>query len=134
MKKIFLILLVFVSVSTFAQNEPDDIIKKFFDFYETDSPEKAVEYIFSTSKWMSDSKDQIENVKTRLDRAIEQIGLYKGFNKISSKSIGDLHLTKTIILVRHERQPLRFNFTLYQAEDKWAIYNFSFDDSFDDEF
>lgn len=130
-----LVLLAFISnpFATSAQENTQVIVEKFFNTYQSD-PSAAIDYIFSTNEWMRDSKEQIENVKTQLNSTLKIIGSYKGNNTISTKKIANEHLIKVVVLVRHERQPLRFNFTLYKADDKWAIYNFSFDDSLDEEF
>lgn len=132
MKKVILIGLLFCSFSALSQNDPQKMNDEFFTRYKTKGANEAIDYIFSTNKWMSESKDQIENVKFKLNGTIKSIGDYHGFNLIAKRTIGD-HLSFYTFLVRYERQPLRFNFLFYKANDQWAIYTFSFDDNLDEE-
>lgn len=132
MKKLFIITLVVCSFSTFAQTDPQKMIDEFFTRYKSKSPADAVEYIFSTNKWMNDSKDQIESIKIKLNSTVKQVGDYYGYNLIAKKTVGE-HLAFYTFLVRYDRQPLRYNFLFYKANDKWAILNFSYDDGIDEE-
>ena len=61
-----LILIVLSSNSVIGQTTTENITTDFFKLYEK-SPQKAVEYIFATNKWMMDrNKDGIEKVKIQL--------------------------------------------------------------------
>ena len=132
MRKLFLLTFIIGSSSCFAQNDPQKIIDEFFSRYKSKSPIDAVDYIFSTNKWMTESKDQIENIKFKLGSTLKLLGSYYGQNQITKKTLGE-HLTLYTFLVRYDRQPLRFNFLFYKANDQWVILNFSYDDSIDEE-
>ena len=108
------------------------MIDEFFSRYKGKSPADAVDYIFSTNKWMSESKDQVGNVKFKLNGTLKVIGNYYGQNLIAKKTVGE-HLAFYTFLVRYDRQPLRYNFLFYKANDQWAILNFSYDDGIDEE-
>lgn len=132
MKKLLLLTLVLCSFSSFAQSDPQKLIDEFFSRYKSKSPADAVDYIFSTNKWMTEAKDQIENIKFKLNGTIKVVGNYYGQNLITKKTVGE-HLALYTFLVRYDRQPLRFNFVFYKANDQWTLYNFSYDDSIDEE-
>lgn len=132
MKKLLLLTLVLCSFSSFAQSDPQKLIDEFFSRYKSKSPTDAVDYIFSTNKWMNDSKDAIENVKFKLNNTVKQIGTYYGFNLIAKKTVGD-HLSLYTFLIRYDRQPLRFTMLFYKANEQWSLYTFSYDDSIDEE-
>ena len=132
MKNSFLIALVFAFFTTVAQDDPQKMINEFFTKYKNKGTNEAIDYIFSTNKWMTESTDQISNIKFKLNNTIKVLGTYYGNDLISKKTIGD-HLTLYTFLVRYERQPLRFNFMFYKANDQWVIYNYSYDDSIDEE-
>ena len=132
MKKIFLIGLLLCSLASSAQDGPQKIIDKFFSLYTTKSPNEAIDYIFSTNKWISNSKDQIENVKFKLNGTLKLIGDYTGHELITKKTVGN-HLALYTFMIRYDRQPLRFTMLFYNPKNEWRLQNFSYDDSIDDE-
>ena len=132
MKKIILITLLFRSFNVSGQDDPQKIIDQFFNLYEKKSPNEAVDYLFSTNKWMNDSKDQIDNVKFKLNGTLKLIGGYAGHDLISKKTVGD-HLTLYTFIIRYDRQPLRFSLLFYKPSNEWRLFNFSYDDSLDEE-
>lgn len=132
MKKIFLIGLLFYSFNSVAQDDPQKIIDKFFNLYTTKNANEAVDYIFSTNKWMDDSKDQIENVKFKLNGTLKLLGDYTGHSLITTKMV-DEHLTLYTFMVRYDRQPLRFSLLFYKPSTEWRLLNFSYDDNLSSE-
>lgn len=132
MKKFVLISLMFYSFVSSAQDDPQKIIDKFFSLYTTKNANEAIDYIFSTNKWMNDSKDQIENVKFRLNGTLKLIGDYTGHSLITKKTVGE-HLTLYTFMIRYDRQPLRFTMLFYKPKNEWRLQNFSYDDNIDEE-
>lgn len=132
MKKITLIALLFSSISTLAQDDPQKIIDEFFNLYKTKSSDAALDYIFGTNKWMEESEDQIENVKFKLNSTLKQMGKYRGYNLIAKKTLGK-HLALYTYLVKYDRQPLRFSLLFYNPSGEWRLQNFSYDDKIGDE-
>jgi hypothetical protein len=96
------------------------------------NPDAALDYLFGTNKWMNDSKDQIGNVKSKLNGTLKQLGTYNGYNLICKKSIGD-NLSLYTFIVRYDRQPLRFSLLFYNPSSQWRLHNFSYDDNMDEE-
>lgn len=134
MKKIILIALIFCSLKSFAQSDPQKMIDEFFKLYKEKSSDAALDYVFGTNKWMKDSKDQIENVKFKINSTVvKAMGDYYGYELITKKTIGD-KLSYYTFLLRYDRQPIRFNFLFYSPSDngQWRLQNFSFDDKIPD--
>lgn len=132
MKLIIFLLLMFSSLMLKAQDDPQKIVDQFFSLYRAKGASEAIDYIFSTNKFMNESKDQIENVKFKLNSTLKVLGKYEGFNLITKKTVGD-HLFLYTFIVRYDRQPLRFSLLFYNPSNEWRLYNFSYDDSFDEE-
>lgn len=115
-----------------AQSNSEEITTEFFNTYEK-SPQKAIDYVFSTNKWMMDrNKDGIENVKNQLTNFLGLVGDYYGYEKITEKSIGESYMLVSY-MIKYDRQPIRFTFVFYKPKDKWQVQNFKFDDNLDDE-
>ncbi len=133
MKTKLLIFIICISTSTLlAQNKPEDVLDKFFRTYETEGSDKALDYIFSTNKWMSNSKQQIDDLKSKLKRTVELIGDYNGYELMVKRSIKN-HLELYSFIVKYDRQPLRFSILLYKPKDNWRLQNFKYDDNLDAE-
>ena len=135
-RKIKLLTLLVVTVLSTnhltAQTTTEEITSKFFERYEK-SPQKAVDYIFGTNKWMIErNKDGVENVKTQLSSFIGLVGEYYGYEKITEKSVGKSYKLVSY-MIKYDRQPVRFTFVFYRPKDKWQVQNFQYDDNLDDE-
>ena len=132
MKKVIFIALLFSSFNGFTQNDPQKIIDEFFNLYKNKSATEAVDYAFSTNKWMNESKDQIENVKFKLNSSLKQLGDYYGYSLITKKTLGE-NMTLYTFLIRYDRQPLRFTMIFYKPNSQWRLQNFSYDDKLDED-
>lgn len=120
------------SVTLNAQSTTEEITTKFFSTY-AESPQEAVDYVFSTNKWMIDrNKDGIENVKNQLTNFLGLVGDYYGYEKITEKSVGKSYKLESY-MIKYDRQPVRFTFVFYKPKDKWQVQNFQYDDKLDDE-
>ncbi|MBT1689152.1 hypothetical protein [Dawidia soli] len=132
MKQILITSLILWSFNSEAQDTPQKFVDRFFVLYQTKGANEAIDYIFSTNNWMNESKDQVENVKFKLNSTLKLLGKYEGYDLITKKSIGE-HLSLYTFLIRYDRQPLRFTMTFYNPSKDWRLYNFSYDDSLDEE-
>ena len=135
-RKINLLTLLIVTVLSTnilkAQTTTEEITTEFFKTYEK-SPQKAVDYVFGTNKWMMDrNKDGIENVKTQLTSFLGLVGDYYGYEKITEKSVGESYKLVSY-MIKYDRQPVRFTFVFYKPKDKWQVQNFQYDDNLYDE-
>ncbi len=130
----FLAVLVFCLSLLFssAQTSIDEITTEFFSLY-SKSPHKAIDYAFSSNKWMMDrKKDAVESIKRKVAGDIELLGKYYGYEKITSKSIGDSFVLVSF-MVKYDRQPIRFTFVFYMPDNKWQLQNFKYDVALDEE-
>ena len=129
---ICLIFLVFNTSLTNAQTSSQEIIDKFFKLYEDETPAKAVDYAFSTNKWMYRKQDSMAQLKGQITGLVSMVGEYRGYELIAQKSIGKSYELQSY-MVKYERQPIRFIFVLYKPNQNWQVQNFQYDDSLDDE-
>lgn len=132
MKKLIFVGLLLCSFPTLAQDEPQKMIDEFFKLYKDKSSDAALDYLFKTNKWMTDSKDQIDNLKFKIGSSVKSMGDYFGNDVITKKTVGDRLVFYTYLL-RYDRQPIRFNFLFYSPNGKWRLQNFSFDDKLSEE-
>lgn len=133
MKKIIPIALLFCSLSTLAQDDPQKIIDEFFTIYKNKSSDEALDHLFKTNKWVSESKDQIEGIKLKIkSTVVKPMGEYYGYDLITKKVISD-KITLYTYLIRYDRQPVRFSFLFYNPNGQWRLQNFSYDDKLMDE-
>ena len=130
-QKLTFIALVFTLgiVKTSGQATTKEITDKFFGLYATD-PIKAVEYGFSTNKWMDRKQDDVANLKSKLKDIVSLLGEYDGYELLSEKTAGQSTKMVTFI-VRYDREPVRFTFLFYKPKDTWRLNNFSYDEDID---
>ena len=133
MKQIsILFILVLVTYSTYGQKSPEDIANNFFALYKKDSIDMAMNYLFSTNKYSSDSQEGINNLKNNLTLSRSQVGKFIGYELLQKKVAGhDVELLT--FLVKHERLPLTFRILFYKPSNDWQVQNFKFDDKVDEE-
>lgn len=130
--RLFVILFLFSTLSSFAQKETTETItENFFQTYKKD-PTRAYADLFVDNKWMKDKKSDIETVKIRMNDFLSGLGEYYGYELITEKSAGESYVLKSY-LIKYERQPIRFTFLLYRPNDKWQIQNFTYDTNIEDE-
>lgn len=124
----FLILMAPPSVSHASKIDYEVIIKKFFEIYKSGNSDKAVDYIFSTNRYVD--KESIAQIKNQMRNVKDIVGVYYGYEFINSKKIGDSLICVTY-LVKYERQPFRFSFIFYKPLNEWIIFSFTSDDKYD---
>lgn len=133
MKSLFLsALLVFGSLSSFAQSRPEEMIEKFFKEY-AKRPDKAVENIYATNPWTSRIRDGVESVKNEVNKYTpDYVGKYYGYEFITKKQLGESFIIYAY-MVKYDRQPMRFIFEYYKPNEKWVLFAFKIDSQLDDE-
>lgn len=133
MKKLLLItLLTIISLMSFGQASPEDLIKTFFNEYNKNS-NKAIDELYSTNPWTSRIRDGIENMKKEVNSyTVDYVGKYYGYEIITKKQFSESFILYSY-LVRYDRQPMRFTFEFYKPNDKWTLFSFKIDGDLDDE-
>jgi hypothetical protein len=123
----------FLCTPLFAQQQtPETYISKFFIEYRS-SPATAIDNLYATNVWMSQSQDALTALKTKLNSlTTDVVGNYYGQELINTKQVRG-RLKVYSYLLKYDRQPVRFIFKFYKAHDKWMLYGFKFDDDMDAE-
>ena len=124
-KKLFLLILIFMS-SCNGDDQTDQITATFFDKYKNEDVDSAIDYLFSTNKWINESKEEISRIKINLNDLVKDLGKYYGYEKISTENINK-NLKQYTFQLRYDLQPLRFKITFYKPNDEWRVQNFQYD-------
>lgn len=126
------LLLILFPSKMFAQEKPEDVTLRFFELYESKGSDDAVDYVFSTNKWLNSDKTTIDGIKAQLKKGIAIIGQYYGYELIEKKVLGESFVLMSY-MIRYDRQPIKFMFILYKPDKIWQIQNLKFDDRIDDD-
>ena len=124
--KIFLPILLF-TMNGFSQEEPKEIVDKFFKDYQEKNISVALDNLYSSSKWILRNADAVTNLKSQMEGLnADYVGEFYGYDLMVEKKVTDnfLHLS---YMVKFERQPIRYTFQFYKPKDKWIIYSFKYD-------
>lgn len=131
-KLLFIVFVTIISLSSYGQGAPEDLLNDFFDEY-TKNPSKAVDDIYSTNPWSTRIKDGIESLKKEVNSyTIDYMGKYYGHELITKKQFSESFVLISYML-KYDRQPIRFTFKLYKPDHKWTLFAFDIDGNLDDE-
>ena len=122
MRPIFTLLLLFFCIASFAQSQPKDITKKFFDIYRQADANTALDYL-----WEHSNLPYKEDAKRGLRKHLESIGKCEGVDLIATRTAGSNALMYTY-LVRHSVEPLLFRIMFYKPKDVWVVQSFRYTD------
>ncbi|MDT0558780.1 hypothetical protein RM697_08980 [Ichthyenterobacterium sp. W332] len=130
---IFTIVILMFNASLFAQQEPKEIVEKFFKEFEEKSIAIALDNLYEQNKWISRSSDAIIQLKSQMEGLNKDfVGEYYGYELILEKNINNSYKLMSY-LVKYNRQPIRFTFQFYRPNDTWRIQSFQYDGNIDDE-
>jgi hypothetical protein len=101
-------------------------IAVFFKKYKDEGVSTAINYIFSSNTLLTDTT-QLADLKNKVDSTRRNIGKYYGNSLIIKKNVSP-DLVLLTYLVKHEKQPIRFSFIFYKADENWMLYKFQYDD------
>lgn len=129
---IFLLISLLQVLTGYSQKQAEEITGKFFQLYQEKSSDEAIDYVFSTNKWLSAEQTNIANIKTQLKKGLQLIGTYYGYELIQKKFLSESYVLMSYLL-KYERQPVKFTFILYKPDSVWQVQNMKFDDKLEDD-
>ena len=134
MTKLIFVFALFVSLNSFGQNSPQEILDEFFQNYEQKGAKEALDKLYATNKWLLKKSVALNNLTNELVSFNDElVGKYYGYVFIDKVETSDCYAIYSYFL-KFDRQPLRLTFEFYKPEKNWMVYSFKFDDSFDDDF
>ncbi len=128
---LFILFTFGTTTTSIAQVTTKAITDAFFALYAKD-PGKAVEYAFSTNKYMLKKPEVVSNVKTQLKSLSGVLGTYYGNELISDNSIAP-SFREIKFLIKYDREPIQFTFLLYKPFNTWMVLNFAYNENLDKE-
>jgi hypothetical protein len=133
MRAIILTMLLTLATSlAISQDTPEQIIEKFFQDYQIEKPENALDMLYATMPWVERIQDDLDKIKLQFAGLQTLVGEYYGYGLITKKELANSFAIYSY-LVKFDRQPVRFLFEFYKPKEKWGLYSFSYDDNIDDE-
>ncbi|MBU2938737.1 hypothetical protein KO494_04195 [Lacinutrix sp. C3R15] len=133
MRQSILIIILLISFSASAQNDPNEVVEQFFKEFKEKGAAIAIDNLYKPNKWINKSADAIIQLKSQLEGLNEDfVGKYYGKELILEKKLADSFILKSY-LVKYDRQPIRFTFQFYKPNDTWMIQSFKFDGNLDTE-
>ena len=139
-KRIFFIVLFLNTLQlNFARcqsviNKSDEVINKFFYYFQNKKYEIALDSLYSNNLWLNvDSETNVEIIKQLKSlNNTELFGKYCGYDLVKKEMIGESMVAYSY-MVKFQRQPFRMIFIFYKPEKVWSIYSFIIDDKVDEE-
>lgn len=131
MKKLFVVFFTLsCTLMTSAQTSPEKLIIDFFKEYPK-NPGKSLESLYATNTWASRNQDAIEQLKGEVNKlTVDYVGKYYGYELITKKQFSESFIVYSY-MIKYDRQPLRFLFKFYKANETWSLFSFSMDANLD---
>ncbi|HOY33034.1 MAG TPA: hypothetical protein PKW80_14235 [Bacteroidales bacterium] len=118
---IFMSLLAIKPCLIYAQEKPEDITGHFFELFQANGSDAAFDYIFGTNKWIN--KQLQESNKVKVKEILPMMGQYYGYELIEKKVISESYVVM-IFMLKFDRQPTKFSFSLYKPKENWQLIEF----------
>ncbi len=134
--RISIIFLALVAFPFLAVSQPADTsykatVGKFFELIKAEKYTEAIDYIYSSNRWISSKGDEIASLKATFSSLPSVVGAFTGCENITEESIGSRYVTMEYA-VYFERQPFRFYFRFYRPRDIWIIEAFGYKGDLDE--
>jgi len=123
--------LLAISISGYSQVTPDDIVKRFFETFQSNT-DKALDDIYATNSWITEMRDAINSLKKTVKTYPAEMGKYYGSDFITKQKCTERFVLYSY-LARYDRQPMKVVFEFYKPNDKWIIYSLNFSADIDDD-
>ncbi|HIE16562.1 MAG TPA: hypothetical protein EYP69_06535 [Bacteroidales bacterium] len=128
MKQIlFFIGFLLIGNVVYGQTGCDSIPEKFFRIFHQKGSDAAIDYIYSTNRFMKANIQANIKVKTELKKIVSLLGKYNGHELMEKKIVSNSYV-QLYYLAKFDRQPLKFIFVLYKPVDVWQLQKLKFDD------
>jgi hypothetical protein len=125
------VFLLIISIPGHSQDNPDDLIKRFFDTFQSNT-DKALDDIYATNVWTSEMKDAINSMKKTIKNYPGEMGKCYGFELITKQKCTERFFLYSY-MARYDRQPMKVVFEFYKPNDKWILYSLNFSADIDDD-
>ena len=108
------------------------LVDTFFANYKL-SPEIALDSMYNTNVYLIKGTLEMDTLKRQLRQLLSQLGTYRGYDLITRNAVSEHYAIYSYILY-YDRQPVRFNFIVYQPPGRqWHLQYFQFDTKLGDE-
>ncbi|WP_370086300.1 hypothetical protein [Ekhidna sp.] len=129
---LLILLIIFTNCSSTREEQSNPIIDEFFNSFNHQNSDKAIDYLFSTNEWIKKDDPHVLKLKEDIAKTINALGDYYGYEQVSTETMGN-NLTQYEFLLKFDVQPLRFTITLYKPFTEWQVQNFHYDYNFIEE-
>ncbi|MEM6784520.1 MAG: hypothetical protein AAF624_12390 [Bacteroidota bacterium] len=111
---------------------PEAQVQRFFDTYAVQA-EAAVDTFFTNNPYIESNREAVDGLTAQLGEVLGLVGPFRGYEVVAIRPLGE-RLVNYLVVVGHDRQPLRFSFTFYRPQETWQAQNFRYTDDFTGDF
>lgn len=105
----------------------EEQIEGFFERVEAGEPVEAIDTLYAGNPWVTSVSDQLSTLKTQFGGLSDLVGGYLGNERLAVRRISDRFVYAWYIGF-YERQPLQFHFSFYRPDDRWLLYQLSYEE------
>ena len=132
MLRFVLFLLAVVLAMPAQAQSPEEQVQRFFELYAAEG-EASVDSFFTNNPYIEKNREGVDGLKAQLRDVLGLVGPFRGYEVVAIRALGE-RLVNYLVVVGHDRQPLRFAFTFYRPQDVWQAQPFRYNDDFTGDF
>lgn len=102
-------------------------IDTFFDRVEAGEPVEAIDTLYADNPWVTSVSDQLATLKTQFGGLSDLVGGYLGNERLAVRQVSE-RFVYVWYMGFYEHQPLQFHFSFYRPDDRWLLYQLSYEE------
>ncbi len=121
MRNLALLSMLFIALTnfTYAQNEPEDYIKSFFDLVAQGKYTEAIDKMPTNEKFDTDTS-YTSRLLAKLELLAKKSGEYCGYELIEKEEVSPSYIVYTYF-IKYLNAPEQIQFTFYKPKDAWQV-------------
>lgn len=102
-------------------------IETFFTHVEAGEPVEAIDTLYADNPWVTSVSDQLATLKAQFGGLSDLVGAYLGNELLAVRQVSG-RFVYVWYMGFYERQPLQFHFSFYRPDDRWLLYQLSYEE------
>ena len=105
----------------------EEQVETFFGRVQAGEPEEAIDTLYANNPWASAVSEQLVTLREQFGGLSELVGGYLGNERLAVQRVSE-RFVYVWYMGFYERQPLQFHFSFYKPDDRWLLYQLSYEE------
>lgn len=105
----------------------EEQVETFFGHVEEGEPGEAIDALYANNPWASSVSEQLVTLREQFGGLSDLVGGYLGNERLAVQRVSE-RFVYVWYMGFYERQPLQFHFSFYKPDDRWLLYQLSYEE------